>query len=97
MDIELWYDPIMPKTSLKIDGKWQDSNDVYGFLHPVNIHILQTWLYESSSWSGLEKQFRDLLGGEQADIIFHGRQIDFVDLSTCLSKKQVLSLSNGIH
>ena len=80
MKVELHYDPVRPSTTVFIDGNAVDRHNVYGFLYPVRRCVLQTWLPAGGSWSGLERQLGELARGEQIELIFHGRSIDFEDV-----------------
>lgn len=85
MTIELWYDPVYTEIKTKINGKWQNHADIFGFLYPVRHYSLQTWLREAGSWSGLERQIIDLARGEAVALTFHGRETDFQDLKSTLA------------
>ena len=80
MKVDLHYDPVRPATTVFIDGRVVDCHNVYGFLYPVRRCVLQTWLPASGSWSGLRRQLNELARGEQIELIFHGRLIDFKDV-----------------
>lgn len=85
MQLELYYDPVRPETTVFIDGKKTERSDIFGFLYPVRNCILQTWLPESGSWSGLKQQLRELARGERVQVSFHGRTEDYADLQAALS------------
>lgn len=80
MKVELWYDPVLTELKTKINDNWQDEKDMYGFLYPVRRYPLQTWLREAGSWPGLGRQLKDLARGEDVDLVFHGRSLDYKDL-----------------
>ena len=80
MKVDVYYDPIRPATSVFINGVKVDRHNVYGFLYPVRRCVLQTWLPASGSWSGLERQLAELARGEQMELIFHGRLVDYEDI-----------------
>lgn len=79
MRTEIFYDPVRPETNIVIDGERVDSADIYGFLYPVRRFVLQTWLNESSSWSGLVQHLSVLARGRDMDAVFHGRETDYDD------------------
>ncbi len=93
MDVELWYDPVGLETRVKLDGRWADSQDCFGFLYPVHGCLLQTWLMPSGSWTGLRQQLAELARGEPIALAFHGRALDFADLEGTLSGMEELALS----
>ena len=37
MKIEFWYDPVNPETMLKLEDRWLDKDDIYGFLYSVQV------------------------------------------------------------
>lgn len=80
MKVELWYDPVRAEIRTRINDNWQDENDMYSFLYPVRHYPMQTWLWEAGSWSGLGRQLNDLARGEDVELIFHGRVLDYADL-----------------
>lgn len=84
MKVELWYDPVRTEIKTKINDCWQDENDMYGFLYPVRHYPMQTWLREAGSWSGLGRQLTDLARGEDVELVFHGRSLDYDDLCDAL-------------
>lgn len=92
MKIELKYDPVKPETLVCIDGKMTDRSDIYGFLYPVRHCLLQTWLYPAGSWSGLERQVKELSRGEEIELVFSGRSEDFEDIHAALKNMERLSL-----
>lgn len=92
MKIELNYDPVKPETMVRIDQKMIDKSDIYGFLYPVRHCLLQTWLYPSGSWSGLERQLRELSRGEEIELVFFGRSEDFEDIQAALKNMDKLTL-----
>ena len=93
MKIELIYNPIQPSTIAYIDGVKTKSNDIYGFLYPVRFYTLQTWLYADGSWTGLVKQLYDLAKGEEINLTFSGREIDYKDLQKALEGHNGIELS----
>lgn len=93
MDVELWYDPVGPETRVRLDGRWTDSQDGFGFLYPVRSCLLQTWLAPGGSWTGLRQQLAELARGEPIALAFHGRALDFADLDGALSGMERLTLS----
>ncbi len=80
MKVELWYDPVRTEIKTRINDNWQDENDMYSFLYPVCHYPMQTWLREAGSWSGLGRQLNDLARGEDVELVFHGRALDYADL-----------------
>lgn len=92
MKMELWYDPVNPETMLKVEERWLERDDIYGFLYPVQYLPLQNWLYPSGSWPGLAAHLGDLTRGEEISLIFFGRRVDYEDLAECLSGMPELSL-----
>ena len=92
MKIEFWYDPVNPETMLKLEDRWLDKDDIYGFLYSVQSLPLQNWLYASGSWPGLKAHLSDLTRGEELTLIFFGRECDFEDLKTCLEGMPDLEL-----
>ena len=70
MKMELWYDPVNPETMLKVEERWLERDDIYGFLYPVQYLPLQNWLYPSGSWPGLAAHLGDLTRGEEISLIF---------------------------
>ena len=92
MKIEFWYDPVNPETMLKLEDRWLDKDDIYGFLYSVQSLPLQNWLYASGSWPGLKAHLSDLTRGEELTLIFFGRECDFEDLKTCLDGMPDLEL-----
>lgn len=92
MKVELWYDPIFTDTKVYIDGFWQNSRDIYGFLYPVLHYPLQTWLQENGSWKGLDKKLNELSRGENVQFTFHGREDDYFDLNAVLAEKENIDI-----
>lgn len=92
MKIELWYDPIYTETQIRINGVWQDSSDMYGFLYPVRGYPLQTWLRSAGSWTGIERQLMDLSRGEKTELEFHGRDMDYQDFSAAVTGMEGIRL-----
>lgn len=92
MKIELNYDPVRPETMVCIDGQMTDRSDIYGFLYPVRHCLLQTWIYPSGSWSGLDWQLRELSRGEEIELTFVGRSEDFEDIQSALADMERLTL-----
>lgn len=80
MHIEIWYDPVMPATYIKLNGEMVKEEDIYGFLYPVRKYLLQAWLPPTGSWPGLAKQITEISRGEETDILFYGRETDYTDL-----------------
>ena len=73
MKIEFWYDPVNPETMLKLEDRWLDKDDIYGFLYSVQSLPLQNWLYASGSWPGLKAHLSDLTRrGADADFLRAG-------------------------
>lgn len=92
MNIELYYDPVRPETSVSINGQRVSRSDIMGFLYPVRNCILQTWLPASGSWNGLRQQLWDLARGEELTVHFYGREMDFADLRGALDGMERLRL-----
>ncbi|MBR5110042.1 MAG: hypothetical protein IK099_07590 [Clostridia bacterium] len=84
MKAELFYDPVCLETLVRINGRVTDQTDIFGFLYPVRRCLLQAWLPPSGSWPGLARQVAELARGEETELVFHGREIDWADLSACL-------------
>lgn len=92
MRIDIWYDSVYTETKICIEGNWQKNDDIFGFLYPVLHYPLQTWLYESGSWSGLYRHILELSRGEKVSLIFHGRESDYKDLQNALKDKAEIEL-----
>lgn len=92
MKIELHYDPVRPETAVCINGALTDRKDVYGFLYPVRGCLLQAWLPQSGSWSGLRSQLEELARGEALELHFYGRSVDGADLRSSLEGMEGLRL-----
>lgn len=90
MKIEIWYDPVYTEMGICLNGYWQDKNDIYSFLYPVRNYPLQTWLEEMGSWQGISRQLADISKGEELELDFYGRKVDYEDLD------RVLKDSGGI-
>ena len=90
MKIELWYDPVYWETGIRINGNWQDASDIYAFLYPVRRYPLQTWLGAAGSWPGIVQQLKDISRGEEIELEFHGRNIDFQDLYAAVKEMKIL-------
>lgn len=84
MKIELWYDPVWLETGVRLNGYWQQEDDIYSFLYPVRRYPLQTWLTAAGSWTGLRQQLSDVSRGEAVELEFHGRETDYADLCESL-------------
>lgn len=93
MKIELWYDPVYMETGIRINGNWQDASDIYAFLYPVRRYPLQTWLGAAGSWSGIVQQLKDISRGEEIELEFHGRNIDFQDLYAAVKEMNILKVT----
>lgn len=93
MKIELTYDPVKPETNVCIDGHVTDKKDIYGFLYPVRDCLLQTWLSPAGSWSGLAWQLRELSRGDDIELTFCGRAVDYEDVKSALNDMPGLKLS----
>lgn len=91
MDVELWYDPVGPETRVRLNGRWTDGHDIFGFLYPVRGCLLQTWLAPGGSWNGLRRQLAELARGEPVALTFHGREADFGDLEGALAGMEELT------
>lgn len=81
MKIDLYYDPVRPETLVSINGQPVVLSDIYGFLFPVREYTMQTWLPESGSWDGISKELHGLIRDESSHIVFHGREIDYLDFA----------------
>lgn len=92
MKMELWYDPVYTETGIKLNGYWQREDDIYGFLYPVRRYPLQTWLSAAGSWTGLRQQLSEVSRGEPIELEFHGRELDYADLSACLGSAGEIEL-----
>ncbi len=92
MEIEIFYDSVIPQTIVIIDGKILNDKDIYGFLYPVKNHLLQTWLQPQGSWKGISFALDELLRGDHADLVFCGRKVDYIDFSNALSNNSNVSL-----
>ncbi len=90
MKIELWYDPVYMETGIRINGNWQDDSDIYSFLYPVRRYPLQTWLGVAGSWQGIVQQLKDISRGEEIELEFHGRNVDFQDLYSAVKEMDAL-------
>lgn len=93
MKIELWYDAVATETDIRINGYPVEKNDAFGFLYPVRNYPVQSWLYPIGSWKGLEHQIENLSPDEKVDLVFYGRECDYVDIEKCLSKSPKINLS----
>lgn len=93
MKIELWYDAVVQETDILINNIPVEKNDIYGFLYSVRNYPIQSWLYPTGSWKGIEYQLTDLARDEHIDLVFNGRKCDFEDLQNCLCKNQNINLS----
>lgn len=82
MDIEIDYNPYIPRTSLKINGNPSDT--IYGALFPVRRYVMQTWINQNGAWKGLEKVLGDIARGRRFTLVFRGRDIDYEDVVTAL-------------
>lgn len=94
MKVSLYCDPVRPSAGVAINGRPTESSDIFGFLYPVRSYQLQTWLRASGSWSGLERQLRELARGEEVELEFIGREADFEDLREALSGWEELRLTH---
>ncbi len=92
MKIELIYDPVAPATTVWVNGQAADITDMYGFLYPVRNCLLQTWLYPSGSWQGLAYQLKELARGDDIELIFYGRQEDYVDVTAAVANLNKINL-----
>ena len=85
MNIEMWYDPVLPETTVRINGSWIDSRDPYGFLYPVRYFPMQGWLHRTGSWPGLDHQISDIARGEETNLVFYGRSCDYTDFADAMA------------
>ena len=85
MVIELWYDPVLPETFVRIKGQWIDSRDPYGFLYQVRNYPLKGWLEQTGSWPGLTRQIGDIARGEAIRLVFCGRRCDYADFAEAMA------------
>lgn len=92
MKLELFYDPIRPETTVRIDGLATDTSDIYGFLYPVRNCIMQTYLYPNGSWTGLKRQIKELSRGDRVEFVFHGRKEDYTDVKAALESDSDITL-----
>ena len=92
MKIDLYYDPSVPETRVRVDGQWTDPADIYGLFYPVRRHLLQAWLMPSGSWSGLARQLAEVARGDKVALTFHGREIDYADVAAALQDAQDTTL-----
>ncbi len=92
MKIELRYDPVGPETMVRINDQAVSAGDIYGFLYPVRECLLQTWLEPTGSWPGLLHNVRELVRGEEAEILFCGREADYRDVARALEGAGEISL-----
>lgn len=92
MKVELFYDPVIPHTSVRIDGRMADDNDIFGFLYPVRSCMIQTWLTPRSSWKGLTRLLEELARGEETELVFYGRSVDYEDVKDALCGAQQIKL-----
>lgn len=84
MKVELWYDPVHTETGVRLNGYWQEQQDIYSFLYSVRRYPLQAWLEPDGSWTGLRQQIMDISRGEAVELIFYGRRMDFDDVVLAL-------------
>lgn len=78
MDVEIDYNPYIPRTSLKINGN--PSDNIYGALFPVRRYVMQTWLSKNGAWRGLGKALGDIARERRFTLIFRGRNMDYGDV-----------------
>lgn len=93
LKVELFYDPVVPETTVRIDEQMSDNSDIYGFLYPVRNCLLQTWLTPQGSWKGLGAALEELARGESTELIFYGRKADFSDVNRALNGVSKLKMS----
>lgn len=93
MKVELWYDSVRTETKVCVNGRWQEESDIYTFLYPVRQYSLQTWLNAAGTWPGLIPQMKDLARGEEIELEFHGRDVDYIDICSAVEKMDMLKLT----
>jgi hypothetical protein len=79
MKIEIKYNPSAVYTSAVINGVLNKENDMYNFIFPVKKYPLQCWINKNGSWAGIASNIRDISRGDDLNIIFTGRKIDYED------------------
>lgn len=84
MKIEIKYNPAAVYTNAAINGVLNNENDIYNFLFPVKNYPFQCWLNKNGSWAGIARNIKDISRGDDLDIIFTGRKIDFEDLKAAI-------------
>ncbi len=84
MRIDIRYDPATIHTQAAINGVVSDKKDIYSFIFPVKDYPLQCWIYKNGSWRGIAKYMKDIARGEDLEIVFEGRNLDFVDFKSVI-------------
>jgi hypothetical protein len=86
MRIDIRYDPATIHTEATINGIVSDKKDIYSFIFPVKDYPLQCWIYKNGSWKGITKYMKDIARGEDLEIVFHGRKLDFTDFKSVIDE-----------
>jgi hypothetical protein len=79
MKVEIRYNPAAVNTDAAINEVKNDENDIYSFIFPVKNYPLQCWINKNSSWAGISKSISDISRGDDLNIVFDGRRVDFLD------------------
>lgn len=84
MKIEIKYNPAAIYTSAAINGVLNKENDIYNFIFPVKSYPLQCWINKHGSWAGIARNISDISRGDDLNIVFTGRKIDFDDFKLAI-------------
>ena len=79
MRIDIKYDPATVHTEATINGIVNDKKDIYSFIFPVKDYPLQCWIHKNGSWKGITKYINDIARGDDLEVVFQGRKVDFED------------------
>ncbi len=86
MRIDIGYDPAAVHTDAAINGIVSDNKDIYSFIFPVKDYPLQCWIYKNGSWKGIAKYISDIARGDDLEIVFQGRELDFKDFKKIIDE-----------
>lgn len=84
MKIEIKYNPATVFTSAAINGVLNNENDIYNFIFPVKNYPLECWINKNGSWAGIARNISDISRGDDLNIVFTGRKVDFEDFKSAI-------------
>lgn len=83
-NIQFNYNPYRIHTTMSVNGEIIPDDDIYSIIYSVHSYPISCWLEKRGSWPGLMFKLKILSRGEDLELCFKGRKLDFDDFQKAL-------------